>query len=587
MKRRSGAQGALSLLLVSCLLPALACSGGSPSPVNPDKPPTGGTTGKPDASTPSTGPGNKGSGGSGGNSVPAGSGGAGGASTPVKADAAAPVSDASAPRDTRPSGSNGGSSGGGGNQPPAAVSDAGSPTAGPAGPWARNVTIGTVEVTQGVFVKIGEGNNVIDPGMRNAPLIEGRPIFVRVYVAPSAGFAARRLRGVLTLEGGGMSRAVEEIKMVAGASDPEKLDSTINFLVPATDVRPGITLSAAIYEAGEAAGADPSPLPRFPQTGGADLAIKAGRMVLDVVAMPMTGPAGVLEDTPARRQKLENDLYDLYPVQKVNLRFREPLKVEARMTSSSAGFTALRNARTADNAKPWEYYHLLVGRTDTNFSFAGVASGAGASQNDGSRRVGITVVSQRVVDGNSNTMAHEIGHNHGRNHAPACGASGADMMFPYMAGNMGVNGFSMTTLTLKSKSSFKELMGYCRPRWISDYTWKMLEARVRVVSGFAAATPPGTNAVLERSLQAFTSPGERPEFGIVPGRLVEGARMTATRKARLHMADGRVIEVPAQVTTLSDDVTREIAVNLPPDEVTRAEVIIDGETLPIDVSALP
>ena len=34
---------------------------------------------------------------------------------------------------------------------------------------------------------------------------------------------------------------------------------------------------------------------------------------------------------------------------------------------------------------------------------------------------------------------------------------------------------------------FKELMGYCRPRWISDYTWKTFEARVRIISAMSAA----------------------------------------------------------------------------------------------------
>lgn len=563
--------------LVPVLVAALACSGSKPTPTPPADG-TPGAGGKPGNMMPST-PGSGGSPGP-GPMTPPGTGGSG-----VKADAGVdptPPADAGAPADMR-----GNNPGPGPGPGPAPVSDAGSPPAGPAGPWARGVTIGLVEVTQGVFIKIGEGGMVIDPAMRNAPLIEGRPLFVRAHVVAGQGFQARRLRGVLTIDyGGGNTKAVEDAKMVSGSSVLDRLDGTLNFLLPAADVKPGSSMSVAIYETAAAQGADPSPLPRFPANGVADLAIKAGRMVLDVVAMPVTGPMGALADTPANRQKVENDLYDLYPVQKVNVRYREPLKVTARLTSSSAGFTALRDARTADNAKPWEYYHLLVGRADCNFSFAGVASSADGSPGSASRRVAITVVGSRSVDGNTNTFAHELGHNHGRGHAPACGASGG-AGFPYMNGDMGVNGFALSTLAIKPRTMWKELMGYCRPRWISDFTWKALEARVRIVSAFHGAAGTGAMALTERSLQGYAAPGETPNFGVVPGHLVEaGATATATRRARLTLVDGSTVDVPVSVQLLTDDVTREFAVNLPSADVVSAEITADGQTTTIDVSGL-
>jgi hypothetical protein len=535
-------------------------AGGSGGSVGGAGPSSGGASGSGAAGSGGGGMGTGGTAGSVG-----GSGGAGGAS-----DAAA--------SEARPG--TGGSGGGG------PVGDGGSPSAGPAGPWARGVTLGLVEVTQGVFVKIGEGGTAVAPGMRNAPLIEGRPLFVRAHVSGTLG---RRLRGVLDVQyGGAAGKGYEDAKMMAGASNPEQLATTFNFLVPAAEVRPGMAMAVSIYEA-EAAmvGPDPATPPRFPREGTADLAIKAGRMVLDVVAMPVTGPGGALMDTPARRLKLENDLYDLYPVQKVNIRFRAPLVITAAMTSSSAGFTALRNARMQDGAKPWEYYHLLIGRPDHPFSFAGVASGAGATANDGSRRVAITAVGMRAVDGNTNTFAHEIGHNHGRSHAPACGAAGPDDDFPYMNGNLGVNGFSLSTMTLMSKARYRELMGYCRPRWISDYTWKMFEARVRIISAMSAAG--ATTTMLEtRSLQAYAAVGERPEWGVVSGSLVDaGARPTATQRAQLTLSGGRTVEAAVAVQLLSDGVTREMAVNLPADqEVVRAVITVDGETFTVDVAGL-
>jgi hypothetical protein len=519
---------------------------------------TGGTSGS--AGTGSGGSAGSGApttGGSGGSG--AGGSGAGGAGTGGAAGSAGGSGGSAAPSDAAASEARPGTGGSGGGGPV----DGGSPSAGPAGPWARGVTLGLVEVTQGVFVKIGEGTTVVAPEMRNAPLIEGRPLFVRAHVSGTLG---RRLRGVLDVQyGGAAGKGYEDAKMMAGASNPEMLATTFNFLVPAAEVRPGMAMAVSIYEADAAMGPDPATPPRFPREGTTDLAIKAGRMVLDVVAMPVTGPSGALMDTPARRLKLENDLYDLYPVQKVNIRFRAPLVLTAAMTSSSAGFTALRNARMEDGAKPWEYYHLLIGRPDHTFSFAGVASGAGATANDGNRRVAITAVGMRAVDGNTNTFAHEIGHNHGRAHAPACGAAGPDDDFPYMNGALGTNGFSLSTMTLYSKTRYKELMGYCRPRWISDFTWKMLEVRVRIISAMSAAG--ATTTMLEtRSLQAYAAVGERPEWGVVSGSLVDASvQPSAARRAQLTLASGRTVEAAVSVQLLSDGVTRELAVNLPAD----------------------
>jgi hypothetical protein len=130
-------------------------------------------------------------------------------------------------------------------------------------------------------------------------------------------------------------------------------------------------------------------------------------------------------------------------------------------------------------------------------------------------------------------------------------------------------------------------MGYCRPRWISDFTWKMLEARVRIISAMSAAG--ATTTMLEtRSLQAYAAVGERPEWGVVSGSLVDaGAKPTPARRAVLTLAGGRTIEAAVSVQLLSDGVTRELAVNLPADqEVVRAEITVDGENFSVDVAGL-
>jgi hypothetical protein len=137
-----------------------------------------------------------------------------------------------------------------------------------------------------------------------------------------------------------------------------------------------------------------------------------------------------------------------------------------------------------------------------------------------------------------------------------------------------------------------DIMGYCSPTWISDYTWSGLEQRVRAVSAFSTA--PGM-ALAERSLQGFLTPGEQPHWTLAPGALATGGdgdgaapAPTATRRARLTFADGSTTDAPFAVRTLSDDRTRELAIDLPPEGDLRAvEVLLDGTryTVPAHVLA--
>ncbi|MEO7109486.1 MAG: hypothetical protein ABI183_03520, partial [Polyangiaceae bacterium] len=92
------------------------------------------------------------------------------------------------------------------------------------------------------------------------------------------------------------------------------------------------------------------------------------------------------------------------------------------------------------------------------------------------------------------TMAHEIGHAHGRNHAPGCGAQGIDSSWPSSYnvsgsqgtfGSIGIPGYDVVGKTFVDPSQTGDVMGYCPPTWVSDYTYKALFTRVQQVNGAA------------------------------------------------------------------------------------------------------
>lgn len=105
---------------------------------------------------------------------------------------------------------------------------------------------------------------------------------------------------------------------------------------------------------------------------------------------------------------------------------------------------------------PRTYYGVV--KTSYTSGIAGISYiGAGASVGyDGSMEVEIA--------------SHELGHSFGRLHAP-CGVNGTtDPNYPYPAGNIGAYGFDVATSTLYPPST-AEVMSYCHPQWISDYTY--------------------------------------------------------------------------------------------------------------------
>ncbi|MEQ1693411.1 MAG: hypothetical protein ABMA00_19115, partial [Gemmatimonas sp.] len=85
--------------------------------------------------------------------------------------------------------------------------------------------------------------------------------------------------------------------------------------------------------------------------------------------------------------------------------------------------------------------------------------------------------------------AHEWGHNFNRPHAPCGGAAGPDPLYPYSGGDIGVFGWNSTTNALVTTTT-KDIMGYCNPKWISDYNWTKVMT-YRQASGAVASA--GTN----------------------------------------------------------------------------------------------
>ncbi|MDE0681184.1 MAG: Ig-like domain-containing protein [Gammaproteobacteria bacterium] len=71
----------------------------------------------------------------------------------------------------------------------------------------------------------------------------------------------------------------------------------------------------------------------------------------------------------------------------------------------------------------------------------------------------------------ADVIAHEFGHNLSLSHTPCGGPLGIEPAFPYPDGSSGAWGYDFGARRLVSPDEYVDLMSYCSPYWISDFSF--------------------------------------------------------------------------------------------------------------------
>jgi hypothetical protein len=365
------------------------------------------------------------------------------------------------------------------------------------GTLATGLSMSEVAFYQGVKIPVAQGGQAITD--LNAPLVAGRPALVRVFVQPQAGFQSRDLVARLTLEAPGQAPVtVEDALRVTRASTEELPDTTFNLDVPADAMAPGMQVRVGLYETSGCGGGDPAGV-LYPTSGLAPLQVKEAGDRMKIVLVPVRYNAdgsGRLPDTSsAQVDRYTSLMFGMFPVPGVSVTVRAPFEWDSAISRNGSGWSnilqAILNLRNADNPDANVYYYgiFVPAQTFSQYCSGGCVTGLGpvpGPRDEYSRgAVGVGFSGQDAPG----TFVHEIGHALGREHAP-CQTSDYDQAFPYTGGRLGVWGFDLVTRTLKEPNDNRDLMGYCDPAWISDYTYDAMLTRIATVNGVRPLTTP-------------------------------------------------------------------------------------------------
>ena len=364
--------------------------------------------------------------------------------------------------------------------------------AGAGGAWVvpDGVAISEISFWQALRVPLELKGANVPP---NAPLIVNKGGILRVYVAPDEGFQARPLSALLEFGGPTTAQPFESKKLIRGASVDGQFTSTFNFPLDASAVLPNSSYSVTLSDS-----SDGQVLDRFPKAGRADLGVVSvsPSNALQLMIVPLT-VAGIEPDISAPTlATFRARLLAMYPLAEVSI------STHARITSEIAvgpekgwdelldSLYALRAAETP--AANVFYYGLFTPKQSfddycvTNCT-VGYSIIADADDVDSRGSVGLGIFSDGSNSDAPDTMAHELGHALGRDHAP-CDVTLQDSgPFPYPGGKIGVWGFDSLNHSLLDPQAYGDVMGYCSPDWISDFTYRALFERLSSVNAELSA----------------------------------------------------------------------------------------------------
>ncbi len=417
------------------------------------------------------------------------------------------------------------------------------------GGLAQGLSIDRVAIYQAVEIDLMRDQTAVALDQRNADVIVGRDAVVRVFHTLESGFTPREISMRLIVETGGASQTLYARKQISQSSQQESLSSTFQVDVPADLIAEDTTFAVEAVECGSA-GSGSQMAPRYPSEGSVSLSPRATGP-LTVALLPVIVGEWVPDTSDEAIEVYRDYVQALYPIPGITTTVIDSMSISDRFDWDTL-VDQLRDRRASDGPADNVLYYGLVrpARTLMDYCMGECITGVGYLVDTlwGAADYQVSCGVAYTDDISVGTMAHEMGHTLGRDHAP-CGVTG-DNAFPYEGGSIGGWGFDLRTNELYSPERYADIMSYCSPQWTSDYTYQAMADRIARLNGEVGMNVTTLSDTAER-WRVLLGNGGRLHWGI-PYR-EEKPPYGAPEPARILGADGAVITtttVYATPTTL-------------------------------------
>lgn len=309
----------------------------------------------------------------------------------------------------------------------------------------------------------------------NPRLVANREALVRVHVL--ADTAQTAPAGTLTLNLGEQSQVLNLTKPSSLPSllQLTSLSRSYSAVIPAAWVQPGLSLQLQL-----ANGLSRTLVP-----------VVGSGTVLYLTLVPITS-AGSSPQMPTAAA-VERNLKTIWPLSQVVVRSHDP--VELNFPSADEGLAQLADvqAREGDTS----YVYGVVSPAAPNFNVGGLAY-VGA-------KVGMGL--DATHDPSGLTMAHEIGHMFGLFHVNCGSPSGIQTDYPYPTANIGSLGINYNLNRLILPTSASDIMSYCQPQHVSDFSFQRAQAQLEANPPLAFPAASLSRAAAAPVLQSFVVRG--------------------------------------------------------------------------------
>ncbi len=311
----------------------------------------------------------------------------------------------------------------------------------------------------------------VQTATNSVSLVAGKPALLRVYTqatgastAPVAEVTVHARRGMTSL--GSLTLGPQAISAQPSLGD---LSSTFNFDLPPEWLEGDVTLTATVDAV--------NTIPEMNEANNTYTgeftfhAVAPLRIVIVPITYTDTRTGRVFADAP--HDPISHWIQGAFPVSQVITSFHPPFAFAGDLRQGGEWDRLLRQLTTLAAAEVGSgsatVYYGLIPNADASGAtwFEGGVSGYGWI---GTRvSLGLDV---GVETGDA--AGHEIGHNFGRQHAPCGNPNSVDPHYPYPNATIGVYGVDTDDDVLLDPSANYDMMSYCGPEWVSDYTYEAL-----------------------------------------------------------------------------------------------------------------